>query len=159
MIEQSAASRPRGFVSIGLDRIKDKANLGGALRAAECYGASLVVTSGGRMGRYSTDTRKAYKHIPCIEVADLLEACPFAAVPVVIELGGRAKSLVDFVHPPAAYYIFGPEDGSVLERYTDRVQIVRYVPTHGCMNLAATVNVVLYDRIAKQQRDRIGVLP
>ncbi|HEJ2451415.1 TPA: TrmH family RNA methyltransferase, partial [Vibrio cholerae] len=24
-----------------------------------------------------------------------------------------------------------------------------YVPTHGCMNLAATVNVVLYDRLAK----------
>ncbi|MBU0538004.1 MAG: 23S rRNA methyltransferase, partial [Gammaproteobacteria bacterium] len=24
-----------------------------------------------------------------------------------------------------------------------------YIPTKGCMNLAATVNVVLYDRLAK----------
>jgi tRNA(Leu) C34 or U34 (ribose-2'-O)-methylase TrmL len=27
---------------------------------------------------------------------------------------------------------------------------VVYVPTIGCMNLAATVNVVLYDRLAKE---------
>jgi tRNA(Leu) C34 or U34 (ribose-2'-O)-methylase TrmL len=27
-----------------------------------------------------------------------------------------------------------------------------YIPTVGCMNLAATVNVVLYDRLAKSLR-------
>jgi hypothetical protein len=26
---------------------------------------------------------------------------------------------------------------------------VVYIPTNGCMNLAATVNVLLYDRLAK----------
>lgn len=26
-----------------------------------------------------------------------------------------------------------------------------YVPTNGCMNLAATVNVILYDRMAKER--------
>ena len=31
----------------------------------------------------------------------------------------------------------------------DKAHHVVYVPTHGCMNLAATVNVVLYDRMAK----------
>ncbi|CSB46617.1 RRNA methylase%2C putative [Vibrio cholerae] len=31
----------------------------------------------------------------------------------------------------------------------DQAHYVVYVPTHGCMNLAATVNVVLYDRLAK----------
>jgi len=29
---------------------------------------------------------------------------------------------------------------------------VVYIPTVGCMNLAATVNVVLYDRLAKALR-------
>ena len=27
-----------------------------------------------------------------------------------------------------------------------------YIPTQGCMNLAASVNVILYDRLAKQLR-------
>ena len=66
----------RGFAAIGLDRPKDKANLGGVLRAAGCYGAALVLLSGGRMGKFSTDTMKAYKHVPCIEVLDLLANCP-----------------------------------------------------------------------------------
>jgi tRNA(Leu) C34 or U34 (ribose-2'-O)-methylase TrmL len=30
------------------------------------------------------------------------------------------------------------------------------VPTRFCMNLAATVNVVLYDRLAKRQTLKIG---
>ncbi|TOK02114.1 hypothetical protein CGI27_01360, partial [Vibrio parahaemolyticus] len=33
--------------------------------------------------------------------------------------------------------------------FADAYHHVVYVPTHGCMNLAATVNVVLYDRLAK----------
>ena len=31
-----------------------------------------------------------------------------------------------------------------------------YIPTEGCMNLAATVNVVLYDRMAKGLNTRSG---
>jgi tRNA(Leu) C34 or U34 (ribose-2'-O)-methylase TrmL len=33
---------------------------------------------------------------------------------------------------------------------------VVYIPTTGCMNLAATVNVVLYDRMAKGNNTRSG---
>ena len=46
-------------------------------------------------------------------------------------------------------YIFGPEDGSISQALIDFADDVVYVPTIGCMNLAATVNVVLYDRLAK----------
>jgi len=46
-------------------------------------------------------------------------------------------------------YIFGPEDGTISQAVIDRADAVVYVPTIGCMNLAATVNVVLYDRLAK----------
>jgi tRNA C32,U32 (ribose-2'-O)-methylase TrmJ len=31
----------------------------------------------------------------------------------------------------------------------DQADAVVYIPTVGCMNLAATVNVLLYDRLAK----------
>lgn len=42
-------------------------------------------------------------------------------------------------------------DGQLWQRLMDQQgRDVVYVPTNGCMNLAATVNVVLYDRAAKQ---------
>lgn len=139
----------RGFAAIGLDRPKDKANLGGVLRAAQCYGASMVAVSGDRMGKYATDTQKAYRHMPCLNVDDLMATVPYGAVPVVVEINSRAKSLTKFTHPEQAFYIFGPEDGSVKQDIVDRCPLVVSIPTNGCMNLAATVNVVLYDRMAK----------
>ena len=57
--------------------------------------------------------------------------------------------LIHFQHPEQAYYIFGPEDGSLSQTILDASDHVVYIPTIGCMNLAATVNVVLYDRLAK----------
>lgn len=140
----------RGYAAIGLDRPKDTANLGGVLRAAGCYGAAVVLLSGGRMGKYATDTMKAYRHIPCIEVDDLLAACPYGAMPVGVEITNQSKSLFNFVHPPSAFYIFGPEDGSIRKDIIERVPFVVQIPTNGCMNLAATVNVLLYDRMCKQ---------
>ena len=142
----------RGYAAIGLDRPKDTANLGGVLRAAQCYGAALVLLTGTRMGKYSTDTMKAYRHIPCVEVDDLMAHCPYGAEPVVVELTDRAKPLFNFAHPNAAFYIFGPEDGSVRKEIIERCPRVIQIPTVGCMNLAATANVVLYDRLLKQQR-------
>ena len=45
---------------------------------------------------------------------------------------------------------FGPEDGTLGPEILAWCRDVVYVPTRYCMNLAATVNVVLYDRAAKQ---------
>lgn len=140
----------RGYAAIGLDRPKDTANLGGVLRAAGCYGAALVMLSGGRMGKYATDTMKAYRRVPCVEVDDLLASVPFSCVPVAIELCDRAKSMPQASHPESAFYIFGPEDGSVRKEILERVPVVWSIPMNGCMNLAATVNVVLYDRLVKR---------
>lgn len=148
--EKVCAVGQRGFAAIGLDRCKDTANLGGVLRAAQCYGAASVVVSGGRLGKYATDTMKAYKHIPCMDVEDVMACIPFGAVPVVVELCDRAKSLFTFQHPESAFYIFGPEDGSVRKEIIDRAPLVVQIPTRLCMNLAATVNVVLYDRLMKR---------
>ncbi len=103
------------------------------------------------MGKFAADTMKAWRHMPCVEVYDLLNVTPYGCIPVAVELCDRAKPLYRFTHPERAYYIFGPEDGSVKREILERVPLVVSVPTNGCMNLAATVNVVLYDRMAKQQ--------
>lgn len=140
----------RGYAAIGLDRAKTPENLGGVLRAAGCYGAALVLLSGGRMGKYATDTMQMWKQIPCVAVDDLLAHTPFGCMPVAVEICDRARPLRAFSHPERAFYIFGPEDGSVSKAILERVPCVVSIPTTGCMNLAATVNVVLYDRMAKQ---------
>jgi tRNA(Leu) C34 or U34 (ribose-2'-O)-methylase TrmL len=146
----------RGYAAIGLVNPKTSANVGSAMRAAGCYGAALVVVSGNRperyMGRIATDTQKSYRHIPTLRVPDVFDAIPYDCVPVAVDLVPDARNLVYVVHPERAFYIFGPEDGTLGEAVTGRCKFSVQVPTRFCMNLAATVNVVLYDRLAKQER-------
>lgn len=104
------------------------------------------------MGRINTDTQKAYRNLPVLRVADVFEAAPFDCVPVAVELLEESRSIVNFVHPERAFYIFGPEDGTLGKSITSRCRVCIQVPTKFCMNLAATANVVLYDRLAKQLR-------
>lgn len=146
----------RGFAAIGLFNPKDTNNMGGVLRAAGCYGASMVAVSGARFGKSSTDTQKAWKHIPTIQTDDLMSVIPFGSVPVAIEFIKSARPLTNYVHPESAFYLFGPEDGSLRTDLVARCRDVVYVPTEHCMNLAATVNVVLYDRMAKRSLLRVA---
>lgn len=140
----------RGFAAIGLDNPKSNVNVGSTLRAAKCYDASLVVTSGERYSRAATDTEAAYRQIPLIRTEDVFDAIPFDCVPVAVDLIEGAIPLNEYKHPERAFYIFGAEDNTLGARITNRCRDIVYVPTTTCMNLAATVNVILYDRLAKQ---------
>lgn len=140
----------RGYAAIGLDNPKSSENVGGVLRAVGCYGASAVFMSGHRFSKAPTDVKKQWRHTPVIETDDLQLIIPYDCVPVAVDLIIGAKSLVDYKHPERAFYIFGAEDATLGERVLSWCRDVIYVPTTSCMNLAATVNVVLYDRMAKQ---------
>lgn len=143
----------RGFAAVGLLRPKDINNVGSVLRAAHCYGVSVVAIQGARTPiKHSTDTPKAWRHTPVIRAEDLRNVVPFGSQPVAVDLVEDATSLFDFVHPQSAFYIFGPEDGTLGKSVLDWCPHKIMVPTRGCMNLAATVNVVLYDRAMKQDR-------
>ena len=98
-----------------------------------------------------TDTTAAYRHIPILH-GSLRELIPHACVPVAVEFIERARPLTNYSHPQQAFYIFGPEDGNVPDDILEWCRDVVQVPTAYCMNLACAVNVVLYDRLAKQQR-------
>lgn len=139
----------RGFCAIGLDRPKDGHNIGGVLRAAHCFGAAMVTVRGPRYQRSSADTTKAWRHMPLLHADNLMEACPYAAVPVAVEIVDGSVPLASFKHPESAFYLFGPEDGSLSADYVKRCKHVVSIPTRFCLNLAATVNVVLYDRMSK----------
>jgi tRNA(Leu) C34 or U34 (ribose-2'-O)-methylase TrmL len=141
----------RGYAAIGCRAITKDANVGGVLRAAHCYGASLICVAG-PFTRQASDTTKAFRHIPMLQVNDLMDAIPYDCVPVAVDLLADASSLIDFVHPQRAFYIFGPENGTLGKNITDKCKHKVFVPTNYCMNLAATVNVILYDRLAKAKR-------
>ncbi|MEG1456045.1 MAG: RNA methyltransferase [Comamonas sp.] len=140
-----------GYSAIGLHRPKDALNMGEIMRAAGCYGVSLVAVAGARFRHTKTDTQKAWRHMPVLEVDDLLAVVPFDAELVAVEFIDTATPLPEFHHPDRAYYLLGPEDGSLPPELVAHCRHVVYVPTRHCMNLAATANVLLYDRLVKRQ--------
>ena len=149
---EDTPARARGFACIALDNVKSPENVGGVMRAAGVYGANLVVINGHRLAkrvRHQTNTVKAHRHVPVLHVEDVLEALPFDTVPIAVELLEGAVPLPRFWHPPRAFYIFGAEDQTLGRRITERCAHRVMVPTRHCMNLAACVNVVLYDRLAQ----------
>lgn len=150
--DASVTSRQNGFACIGLFNPQSPENMGAVMRAAGCFGVHSVFYTGqryDRANRFRTDTKKNHLRIPLIGVDDLQDIIPMDCVPVAVELLPGAKPLTEYRHPERALYIFGPEDGSLDERVTAWCSDVVYVPTEGCLNLAATVNVVLYDRLLK----------
>lgn len=71
--------------------------------------------------------------------------------PVAVEVRDSSERLHQFVHPQKAVYIFGPEDGSIAKGVLHVCHRFVRIPTvtRTPLNLAAAVNVVLYDRYCK----------
>jgi tRNA(Leu) C34 or U34 (ribose-2'-O)-methylase TrmL len=143
----------RGFAAVGLFHPKTEWNVGGVLRAAQAFDARLVAIEGVRYKRAATDTTRAYKHIPLVH-GTLHDLLPYDCVPVAVDLVLNARSLHSYTHPERAFYVFGPEDSTLGVEVLQWCRDVVYIPTRGCLNLAACVNVVLYDRSKKMLRDQ-----
>ena len=139
-------------VFIGLTNPKGPTNVGSVLRAAGCFKADSVFYSGTRYARaakYNTDTKNISTNIELTPCDNLLDVVPAEFKIVCVDLVEGATPLPEFTHPEKAFYIFGPEDGSISQAVIDKADAVVYIPTVGCLNLAASVNVLLYDRQAK----------
>jgi len=148
-----AAQMPESRTAlIGLIDPKTPTNVGAIMRAAGCYQANGIRYTGERFGyasKYHTDTNNVTGTMPLLHVDDMLAGLPDGMKVICVELAEGATSLPEFLHPDHAIYLFGPEDGSIPQHIIDAADSVVYIPTIGCMNLAATVNVVLYDRLSK----------
>ena len=143
----------KGFAAVGLVRPKDHHNVGAILRAAFCYDASMIAIEGDRTPiRSFVDTPKAWRKIPTLRHEDLSQIIPYDAVPIAVDLVDGAEDLVDFEHPERAFYIFGPEDGTLGAKHLSFCHRRVMLPTRTCLNLASCVSTVLYDRLSKQRR-------
>ncbi|MEH6587135.1 MAG: RNA methyltransferase [Halioglobus sp.] len=139
-------------LSIGLSNPKSPVNVGLVMRAAGCFGVDAVVYTGERYDRaapFNTDTQNASLSIPLTWVAKLPGDISDDTQVVCVELVEGAIPLPAYQHPGKALYIFGPEDGTIDQQVLDRADSVVFIPTKGSLNLAAAVNVLLYDRLAK----------
>lgn len=140
----------RGYCAIGLSNPKDSSNIASALRAAGIFNVAMVAATGKRYGRHSADTMRAYRHLPLLQVPDLRAVLPYDCIAVAVEIVESATPLPEYTHPERAFYIFGAEDQTLGSATLDWCRDVVFIPTRRCLNLAACVNVVLYDRCAKR---------
>lgn len=143
-------------VSLGLVNPKSPDNVGSVLRAAANYGVDKVFYTGDRYPRAierkarTVDmSRKISKDVLISQTEHLNTVITENMKIVCVEFALNAIPLPDYEHPENALYIFGPEDGSIDQAIIDQADDVVYVPTVGCMNLSASVNVLLYDRLVK----------
>ena len=150
-------------VSIGLVNPKTPENVGSVMRAAGNFGVDSIYYSGTRYPHAlksqsgSANTGRQFKqNISVTAVNDLIDDASDDMKIICVEFAENALSLPDYTHPDKAFYIFGPEDGSISQAMINRADAVIYVPTTGCMNLAATVNVILYDRLSKSSNIHHG---
>ncbi len=143
------------MITIGLIKPKSPTNVGAIMRAVGCFAADAVFYTGERYDRamrFNTDTKHRTKSIPLSGVTCLLGNVPENARIICVELVEGALPLHEYQHPENGYYIFGPEDGTIAQNIIDHADDVVYIPTKGCLNLAATVNIVLYDRMIKSEQ-------
>ena len=146
---------PRGYAAVAVDSILSEPNMGGVIRAAQIFSAALVVFGTRQYKKQPTDVMKGYRHIPLLQVEDVLSTIPYDCIPVGVEITDHAVSLIEYQHPQRAYYIFGPENGTLGNRILSRCKHIVKIPSERCLNLAACVNVVLYDRLSKQIREQL----
>jgi len=155
--------------AIFLENPKTPANVGGVIRAASIFGADQVWWSGTRVvdGRNVAQTApqaaKSKWRLPREERMkaygidwgvddDALDRLvrDEGFTPVCVEIVQGAELLPTFEHPEVdVVYVFGPEDGGVSKGNRTFCHRFVEIPGKHCLNLAASVNVVLYDRLAK----------
>lgn len=138
-------------------------NVGGALRACHLWGAEHLWWTGIRVDQPSEglpkkgrrlpreERMRQYRNVEFSRIRDPAEILSPDSVPVAIERRENAEGLAGFVHPENALYVFGPEDGSLGRPTLSWCHRFVCIPTaaDGPLNLAAAVNVVLYDRHSK----------
>lgn len=132
-------------------------NVGAAVRAASCFGAGQVWFSGERITmaldkkkRLPREERmKGFREVELRQHDEFFDQFDSDVVPVAVELRPNAEALPVFVHPEKALYVFGPEDGSLGSNYLRHCHRFVVIPTRHCVNLAAAVYLVLYDRHMK----------
>ncbi len=134
-------------------------NVGTAVRAASCFGSNLILFTGNRVSlepkgikgyRLPREERmKGYKDVTLINDQYPFNRFDKNIIPVAVERRMNAEKLPFFEHPKHAVYVFGPEDGDVPQVMLQHCHRFVVIPSEHCVNLAAAIYLILYDRESK----------
>ncbi len=139
----------RGYFEVGVYHPKTETNIGTLWRSANQLGASGIFTIGARYHKQSSDTLKAWRHIPlrCYEtIEQFLSVRPYDCLLIGIEMGGIA--LDQWEHPERAIYLLGAEDHGLpeeIQKMCNKVISLRSINT-ASFNVAVAGSIVMYDR-------------
>lgn len=154
--------RSRGYFGIGIENAKIEHNVGTLWRSAYAMGASFIFTVGRRMRQQSSDTTRAWRHIPYYRydtLDDLYATLPCDAQLVGVEFPhDGARELSRFTHPDRCVYLLGAEDTGLSQRAINRCHHIVYIEGDVCLNVAAAGSVIMYDRKAKRPKKVGGAL-
>lgn len=139
----------RGYFGIGIYHVKSRVNIGTLWRSAHQLGAAFIFTVGKRYSQQSSDTCKAWRHVPLYHystIDDLITALPYSCSLIGIEMGG--VPLGGYSHPERATYLLGAEDhglpAAIIERCHHLISI-EAVNTES-YNVAVAGSLVMYQR-------------
>lgn len=143
----------RGFCGIGVWHPKTPINVGTLWRTAHAFDVAWLFTVGRRYTQQSSDTTKAWRHVPLVHYADLddvIAHLPLSTQLVGVELAKTATSIRTFPHPERACYLLGAEDYGLTPTILERCHHVVQLPGRYCLNVAIAGSLVLYDRWRQQ---------
>jgi tRNA(Leu) C34 or U34 (ribose-2'-O)-methylase TrmL len=154
-------------IAVILENPKYPQNVGGALRACAAFGASRLYWSGPRVvfnrknlprKEKGAHYRQSVQFEHDAEAAERLIGKGFT--PVAVEFKAGAENLLYFEPDDRTVYLFGPEDGSLSREMLRQCRRFVFIPSHYCLNLAASVNVILFHhRMKRMLAGKEPILP
>ena len=139
------------YFGIGVENIKYKQNLGTLWRSAINLGADYIFTIGSRYKHQSSDTVKAFRHIPLFHY-DSIDSFnkPMDSKLIGIEITEGAKNLISYRHPKSACYLLGAEDHGLSKEALSKCDEVVMFDSKFCMNVSCAGSILMWDRFSKK---------
>lgn len=144
----------RGYFEIGIFQGKTEQNIGTLWRSAYQLGANGIFTIGSRCKLRSSDTCRAWRHIPLRQFQDMesfLLSLPCECLVIGVEM--RGVPLSNFSHPERAIYLLGAEDHGLTDKAKEQCHSIvslESVRTES-YNVAVAGSIVMYDRFVKRR--------
>ena len=142
----------RGYFGIGIYNAKTTYNIGSLWRSAQNFGAQFIFTIGKRYKNQSSDTTKAFRHIPLFNFDTFEEFQKFRPKDcklIGIEQSDKSRDIRNFVHPERSIYLLGSEDGGLPPKVQNKCQDIVHISTPMCINVAVAGSIIMYDRSIK----------
>ena len=146
----------KGYFGVAMYAPKIESNVAAMCRSSLNFGAQFICIIGARYRRMLPDTPKAYQHIPLFhyaDVRDFMSSRPKGCDVIMVEQTEAAVPLTQYEHPDRVIYLLGSEDNGFSPDWFEYKPRIRQicVPTDGCLNVATTGAIVLYDRCLKNE--------